>query len=156
MPCLHTENSHNGPVGTKYATIGKSSDKWYGTCLLKKRSMYLKLPKKYHSEKVTRECSCGWTGELYRGTKFCPKCGENVLHPGDPKDLRKCANGHIWKGIFKSRCPICNRPRIRDARIGKYQSPYFDNNKAPLDIECGFFDGNVIKAENKIVLKKVS
>jgi hypothetical protein len=117
--------------------------------------MYLKLPKKYRSEKIQRECSCGWTGELYRGTKFCPKCGENVLHPGDPKDLRRCVKGHTWKGIFKSRCPVCKRPAKRSNPMGKQQSPYFDYN-APLDIECGFFNGNVIKAENKIVLKNVS
>jgi hypothetical protein len=119
--------------------------------------MYLNLPKKYRSEKIQRECNCGWTGKLHRGTKFCPRCGENVINPGDPKDVRTCANGHTWKGIFKSRCPYCGRPRLRDSRIGKYQSKYFDNyDKVPLDIECGFFDGDVIKAENKIILKHVS
>jgi rRNA maturation protein Nop10 len=114
--------------------------------------MYLKLPK-YNSEKVAhRECSCGWSGELYRSIKFCPKCKENLLHPGDLRDIRTCANGHVWKGIFKSRCPICGKSVKRSKPIGKHQKQIFSKEFPCDEIKMGLFDGDIINAERKVCI----
>lgn len=68
------------------------------------------------------------------------------------KCVRDCKKGHRWIGYSNERCPFCPPPpRKKRAKrsYGEYQDPIFKDEWPSLEIQYGWFDGELINRKRK-------
>lgn len=64
--------------------------------------------------------------------------------------LRKCKNGHTWVGYASELCPYCPRKgKNKRLLVGPHQPPVFKEEWPSLDIQYGWFDGDLIPKKKK-------
>jgi hypothetical protein len=68
------------------------------------------------------------------------------------KCIRRCKKGHRWLGNSNEHCPVCPVPpkkKRKSRALGEFHDPIFKQEWPSLDIQYGWFDGELTNRKKK-------